>query len=206
MDEADGARQRRFLRLEPTHAVQVTAECDAAPLALGEALNLSAGGACLALQTRDFAVGDELILWMNFAKPRQQLVTFRGQRFDSQQALRVFTSRSIGNCVASVGRGEQPGDATRADGIRIDFPDASGKLLEPLVDLALLATVRFDGEQRRQHFGGQSLDRLILRERARLARMGHVSGRSAAAASRGAGRRQRQGWLRLGSLRAWFGA
>jgi hypothetical protein len=73
MDEADGARQRRFLRQEPAHVVQVTAECDAAPLALGEALNLSAGGACLALQTRDFAVGDELILWMNFAKPRQPI-------------------------------------------------------------------------------------------------------------------------------------
>ena len=33
--------------------------------------NLSAGGACLALQTRDLMVGDEVILWLNFARPRQ---------------------------------------------------------------------------------------------------------------------------------------
>lgn len=33
----------------------------------GEALNLSDGGACLALQTPDLSVGDELILSMRFA-------------------------------------------------------------------------------------------------------------------------------------------
>jgi hypothetical protein len=68
---SDGASQRRFERQSPVHTVQVTAECEGTTLALGEALNLSAGGACLALQTRDLMVGDEVILWMNFARPRQ---------------------------------------------------------------------------------------------------------------------------------------
>jgi len=71
MDAPQGDSPRRFERREPAHVVQVTAECEVAPLALGEALNLSAGGACLALQTSDFTVGDELILWLNFARPRQ---------------------------------------------------------------------------------------------------------------------------------------
>ena len=38
-------------------------------MALGEALNLSGGGAWLALQTRALMVGDEVILWLNFARP-----------------------------------------------------------------------------------------------------------------------------------------
>jgi hypothetical protein len=64
-------QQRRHQRLEPAHAVPVTAEREVAPLAVGEAVNLSEGGACLALQSRDLAVGDELILWLSFARPRQ---------------------------------------------------------------------------------------------------------------------------------------
>jgi hypothetical protein len=71
----DGAREtesrRRFERREPAHVVQVSAEGEAVSLALGEALNLSPGGACLALQTKELMVGDELILWLNFSRPRQ---------------------------------------------------------------------------------------------------------------------------------------
>jgi hypothetical protein len=64
-------QQRRHQRLAPARAVPVSAEREAAPPALGEAVNLSEGGACLALQAKDLAVGDELILWLNFARPRQ---------------------------------------------------------------------------------------------------------------------------------------
>lgn len=39
-------------------------------LALGEAVDLSAGGACLTLTSRALLVGDEVILWSSFAKPR----------------------------------------------------------------------------------------------------------------------------------------
>jgi hypothetical protein len=70
-DPTDTESRRRFDRAEPAHVVQVTAESEGAALALGEAVNLSAGGACLALQARDLAVGDEVILWLNFARPRQ---------------------------------------------------------------------------------------------------------------------------------------
>lgn len=71
MDELEAeASRRRFERQAPSHTVQVTAEYEGA-LALGEALNLSAGGACLALQSKDLIVGDEVILWLNFARPRQ---------------------------------------------------------------------------------------------------------------------------------------
>ncbi len=71
MDEAKiGESKRRFERQPPVHTVQVTAEYDGA-LALGEALDLSAGGACVALQSRELSVGDEVILWLNFARPRQ---------------------------------------------------------------------------------------------------------------------------------------
>ena len=60
---------RRHERLTPAHTVQVTAELEGA-LALGEAVDLSAGGACVALQSRALEVGDEVILWLSFAKPR----------------------------------------------------------------------------------------------------------------------------------------
>ena len=43
MDDDTGAGRRRFEREPPAHIVQVTAESDARPPALGEALNLSAG-------------------------------------------------------------------------------------------------------------------------------------------------------------------
>jgi hypothetical protein len=68
---SDGESRRRFERQAPVHTVQVTAECEGVALALGEALNLSPGGACLALQSKALAVGDEVILWLNFARPRQ---------------------------------------------------------------------------------------------------------------------------------------
>jgi len=60
---------RRHERMAPAHTVQVTAEHEGA-LALGEALDLSAGGACLALPSRALLVGDEVILWLSFATPR----------------------------------------------------------------------------------------------------------------------------------------
>jgi Tfp pilus assembly protein PilZ len=47
----------------------VAAESEIIAEAGGEALNLSLGGACLTLETVDFTVGDEIILWMHFAKP-----------------------------------------------------------------------------------------------------------------------------------------
>ncbi|MFI4944804.1 MAG: PilZ domain-containing protein [Burkholderiales bacterium] len=62
--------ERRYERQSPSHTVQVTAELEGA-LALGEAIDLSAGGARLLLQSRELAVGDEVILWLSFARPRQ---------------------------------------------------------------------------------------------------------------------------------------
>jgi hypothetical protein len=61
--------QRRFERRPPAHPVRVAAETEAIAGATGEALNLSDGGACLALQTADLTVGDEVILWLAFARP-----------------------------------------------------------------------------------------------------------------------------------------
>jgi hypothetical protein len=45
----------------------VAAEAEAVAGVAGEALNLSDGGACLALQGGDFAVGDQVIVWLSFA-------------------------------------------------------------------------------------------------------------------------------------------
>ena len=64
-----GKSQRKWERRAPAHPVRVAAESEAIGGAAGEALNVSGGGACLALQTGDFAVGDELILWLRFADP-----------------------------------------------------------------------------------------------------------------------------------------
>ena len=61
-------QRRRFERRPPAHPVRVAAETEAIAGATGEALNLSDGGACLALQTGDLAVGDEVILWLAFAR------------------------------------------------------------------------------------------------------------------------------------------
>ena len=61
--------QRRFERRPPAHPVRVAAETEAIVGATGEALNLSDGGACLALQTADLSVGDDVILWLAFARP-----------------------------------------------------------------------------------------------------------------------------------------
>jgi hypothetical protein len=63
------ASQRRWERQTPAHTVRVAAESESLAVASGEALNLSEGGACLALQTADLSVGDELILWLTFATP-----------------------------------------------------------------------------------------------------------------------------------------
>ena len=68
MGEA-GKPHRRWERRAPAHAVRVSAESEAIAGATGEALNLSDGGACLALQTSDLSVGDEVILWLTFASP-----------------------------------------------------------------------------------------------------------------------------------------
>ena len=65
----EGEQRRRFERRAPAHPVRVAAETEAIAGATGEALNLSDGGACLALQTGDLAVGDEVILWLAFARP-----------------------------------------------------------------------------------------------------------------------------------------
>jgi hypothetical protein len=61
--------RRRFDRRLPAHAVRVTAETEGVYSGGGEAVNLSDGGACLALQTSDLSVGDELILSFQFAHP-----------------------------------------------------------------------------------------------------------------------------------------
>jgi hypothetical protein len=61
---------RRSERRKPAHRVAVSAEAEAVRVS-GEALNLSAGGACIAFDNTAFEVGDELILWMHFARPRQ---------------------------------------------------------------------------------------------------------------------------------------
>jgi len=70
MDASDRPCRRRSERRVPAHRVTVSAETENAR-ATGEAVNLSAGGACLALDGRVFEVGDELILWMHFARPKR---------------------------------------------------------------------------------------------------------------------------------------
>ena len=64
-------QRRKWERCSPTHPVRVAAETEGVTGAAGEVLNLSGGGACLALQTSDFSVGDELILWLVFSRPGQ---------------------------------------------------------------------------------------------------------------------------------------
>ena len=64
-----GEQQRKWERRAPAHPVRVAAESEAIGGAAGEALNLSDGGACLALQTSELSVGDEVILWLTFASP-----------------------------------------------------------------------------------------------------------------------------------------
>jgi hypothetical protein len=60
--------ERRWERRAPAHPVRVSAETEAFATAVGEALDLSEGGACLALQTTDLSVGDEMILWLSFER------------------------------------------------------------------------------------------------------------------------------------------
>ena len=67
-EEPGVEKRRRWERLAPAHPVAVAAEAEGAAVVSGEALNLSSGGACLALQTPDLSVGDEVILWMRFAQ------------------------------------------------------------------------------------------------------------------------------------------
>ncbi len=64
-----GTEKRRWERHVPAHPVRVAAETEAIAAATGEALNLSDGGACLALQSGDLSVGDEVILLLTFAGP-----------------------------------------------------------------------------------------------------------------------------------------
>jgi len=63
-----GDEHRRHERRVPARTVKVAAEAEFRG-ARGEARNLSAGGACLALDG-EFVVGDELILWLIFAHGR----------------------------------------------------------------------------------------------------------------------------------------
>jgi hypothetical protein len=63
-------QQRKWERRAPAHSVRVAAEAEGVTGA-GEALNLSGGGACLALQTSELSVGDEVILWLTFARRGQ---------------------------------------------------------------------------------------------------------------------------------------
>jgi Tfp pilus assembly protein PilZ len=51
--------------------MRVDAETKTAARVAGEALNLSEGGACLAFPGADFSVGDEMIVWLRFARPDQ---------------------------------------------------------------------------------------------------------------------------------------
>ena len=67
---AGGRTTRRSERRTPAHRVAVSVEAETARTS-GEAVNLSAGGACLALDDEAFEVGDELVLWMQFARPKQ---------------------------------------------------------------------------------------------------------------------------------------
>lgn len=69
MDESERTLRRSERRV-PAHSVTVSAEAEGARTT-GEAVNLSDGGACLALDDTVFEVGDELILWMHFAQPRR---------------------------------------------------------------------------------------------------------------------------------------
>jgi Tfp pilus assembly protein PilZ len=62
--------RRRHERRVPAHPVEVSAEAERGQ-ASGKVVNLSAGGACLALDDRVFEVGDELVLWMHFAQPKR---------------------------------------------------------------------------------------------------------------------------------------
>ena len=64
-----GNDKRRWERHVPAHPVRVAAETEAIATATGEALNLSDGGACLALQSADLSVGDEVILLLSCAGP-----------------------------------------------------------------------------------------------------------------------------------------
>ena len=66
-------QRRRWERRAPTHPVRVAAESESIAGAAGEALNLSDGGACLALQTSDLSVGDEVILWLSFERSSQRV-------------------------------------------------------------------------------------------------------------------------------------
>ena len=63
--------KRRWDRRVPSHTVRVAAETESIAGVTGEALNISEGGACLALQAADFAVGDDVIVWLSFARPGQ---------------------------------------------------------------------------------------------------------------------------------------
>ena len=71
MDNGDRP-PRRAARRAPKHPVTVAAEAEHGGVA-GEALNLSEGGACVAIDDAIFDVGDELILYLHFSQ-NQRLV------------------------------------------------------------------------------------------------------------------------------------
>ena len=78
-------QQRRWERRAPTHPVRVSAETEILATAAGEALNLSDGGACLALQTSDLSVGDEVILWLSFERSSHRGAGHRPHRLGGRQ-------------------------------------------------------------------------------------------------------------------------
>jgi hypothetical protein len=69
MDVSERPR-RHSERKVPAHPVPISVEAEDAR-ATGEVVNVSEGGACIALDAAGFRVGDELILWMHPTQPRQ---------------------------------------------------------------------------------------------------------------------------------------
>jgi hypothetical protein len=63
--------KRQWERRIPPHTVRVAAETERFASIAGEAVDISEGGACLAFPTADFAVGDEVIVWLRFERPGQ---------------------------------------------------------------------------------------------------------------------------------------
>jgi len=66
-----GKRRRQWERRVPSQPVRVAAETESVASVTGEALNLSDGGACLALPAAEFGVGDDVIVWLRFARTGQ---------------------------------------------------------------------------------------------------------------------------------------
>ncbi len=99
-----GTEKRRWERHVPAHPVRVAAETEASAGATGEALNLSDGGACLALQSSDLGVGDEVILLLSFAGP-----AFTGPRRPVPATARIVWAGGVGDARATASSGRTRG-------------------------------------------------------------------------------------------------